>query len=177
MALDDPLDRPWLSADEWCSFQIGQCRLHIHLKKTKEFYASQPKISENCFCEHCNYFESEVINQPNRLFEILRSIEVDLSRQPNINPDSVSCVGEAKPGKLGYMGNYFAFGQIGKTSKKGKTVNEDNSVREVIFNDVEFGPNTSVTIKQVEEDKLSFCFYMDVDKPIEKGYAAKGCVK
>jgi hypothetical protein len=34
---------------------------------------------------------------------------VDLSRQPNINPDGVSCVGESKPGKIGYMGYYFVY--------------------------------------------------------------------
>jgi hypothetical protein len=165
MAADDPLDKPWLSTDDWCSFQIGQCRLHIHLKRTKEFYVSQPKISENCLCGYCNFFESQVIHQPNRLFEILRKMEVDLSRQPNINPDGVSCVGETKPGQLGYLGNYFVFGHIGKTSKTSKKVNADNRVSEVMFNDVEFGPHTSVTIQQVEEEKLSFCFYMDVDKP------------
>ncbi|HWK02451.1 MAG TPA: hypothetical protein VNS58_02390 [Puia sp.] len=167
MATGDPLDKPWLSTDDWCSFQLGQCRLHIHLKRTKEFYASQPKISENCLCGYCKYFESEVINQPHSLFDILRKMEVDLSRQPNINPDGISCVGETKPGKLGYMGNYFVFGEIGKTSKKGKNLRADGSVNEVTFNDMEFGAGTTVTVKQVEEGKLSFSFYMDVDKTAE----------
>ena len=42
-----------------------------------------------------------------------------------------------------------------------------NSVSEVMFNDAEFGPNRSVRIQQVEEDKLSFFFYIDIDVPIE----------
>jgi hypothetical protein len=156
--------KPWHSTFDWCTFQIGQCRLHIHAKRTKEFYSAQPKISENCSCGYCKYFETEVVTQPNRLFDLLRKMEVDLSRQPNINPNGVSCIGESKPNKLGYMGNYFVYGEIGKTSKKNKKINDDKSVSEVIFNDAEFGTNIQVTIKQVEEDKLSFEFYMDVEK-------------
>ncbi len=159
--------KPWHSTIDWCTFQIGQCRLHVHLKKTKEFYATQPKITENCSCGYCKYFETVVIHQPNRLFEILKKMEVDLGRQPNINPDGICCVGDTKPNKLGYMGNYFVFGEIGKTSKKTAQVNDDSSVKEVTFNNTEFGDNTQVTIKQVDKDKISFEFYMDVDKSPE----------
>jgi hypothetical protein len=159
--------KPWHSTIDWCTFQIGQCRLHVHTKRTKEFYATQPKITENCSCGFCKFFEMEVINQPNRLFEILKKMEVDLSRQPNKNPDGVCCVGDTKKDKLGYMGNYFVFGEIGKTSKKTAQINNDNEVSEVTFNDTEFGDNTLVTIKQVDKDKLSFEFYMDVDKTME----------
>ena len=106
----------------------------------------------------------EVINQPNKLFEILKKMDVDLSRQPNINPDGVCCVGDTKQDMLGYMGNYFVFGKIGKTSKSTAQINDDNAVSEVTFNNTEFGENTQVTIKQVDNDKLSFEFYMDVDK-------------
>lgn len=156
--------KPWHSTVDWCSFQIGQCRLHVHMKRTKEFYATQPKITENCPCGYCKYFETEVINQSNRLFELLKKMEVDLSRQPNTNPDGVCCVGDTKKDKLGYMGNYFVFGEIGKTLKKTAQINDDNEVREVAFNNIEFGDNTQVTIRQVAKDKLSFEFYMDVVK-------------
>lgn len=167
MEQEDITRKPWLSTPDWCTFQIGQCRLHIHTKQTKLFYATQPKITENCSCGYCKYFEREVINQPNRLFEVLKQMEVDLSRQPNINPDGVSCVGDTKQDKLGYMGNYFVFGEIGKTSKKTAQINDDNAVSEVTFNNTEFGDHTQVTIKQVDKDKLSFEFYMDVDKTKE----------
>jgi hypothetical protein len=167
MGQENSKQKPWLGIGDWCTFQIGQCRLHVHLKRTKEFYATQPKITENCSCDECKYFESEVINQPNKLFELLKRMEVDLSRQPNINPDGISCVGDTKPDKIGYMGNYFVFGEIGKTSKKTALINDDNTVDEVTFNDTEFGVNTQVTIKQVESDKISFEFYMDVDKKME----------
>ena len=156
-------DKPRHATFDWCTFQIGQCRLHVHLTRTKEFYALLPKITENCTCDGCKIFENEVIKQENRLFEILNEMKVDLSRQPNINPDGICCVGQTKPGKIGYMGNYFVYGQIGKTTKDSKQVNEENIVTEVNFNDTEFGKNTHVTVKQFEPDKLSFEFYMDVD--------------
>jgi hypothetical protein len=159
--------KPSPSPIDWCTFQIGQCRLHIHIKQTKDFYATQPKITENCSCGYCEYFETEVINQPNRLFEVLKKMKVDLSRQPNINPDGISCIGETSQDKLGYMGNYFVFGAIGKTSKKTALSNDTDNIIEVTFNDTEFGNNTQVTIKQIDKDKLSFEFYMDVDKGIE----------
>jgi hypothetical protein len=159
--------KSWNSTIDWCTFQIGQCSLHVDTKSTKEFYTRQPKITENCSCDYCKYFDTEVINQPNRLFEILKKMEVDLNRQPNINPDGVCCVGDTKQGKLGYMGYYFVFGEIGKTSKKTAIINDDNSVSEVTFNNTEFGDYIQVTIRQVDKHKLSFEFYMDVDKKIE----------
>lgn len=83
---------------------------------------------------------------------------VDLSRQPNINPDGVCCVGEIKKNMLGYMGYYFVFGEVGKTSKKTAKLNDDGTVSEITFNNTEFGDNTQVTIKQVDKDKLSLSF-------------------
>ena len=62
------------------------------------------------------------------------------------------------------MGNYFVYGEIGKTSKKNRKINNDGRVSEVIFHNAEFGIDIQVTIKQVEDDKLSFEFYMDVEK-------------
>jgi hypothetical protein len=159
--------KPWHSTMDWCTFQIGQCRLHVHTKRTKEFYAAQPKITENCSCGDCKYYETEVVNLPNRLFEMLKKMEVDLSRQPDINPDGVCCVGDTKRNKVGYMGNYFVFGEIGKTSKKTARISDENIVSQVTFNNAEFGVNTLVTVKQVDEERISFEFYVDVEKSLE----------
>ena len=161
--------KPWLSTPDWGTFQIGQCRLHINQKRTKEFYITQPNISVNCSCGYCAYFERDVINQPNKLFALLSRMDVDISKQPHINPDGVCCIGETKPGKLGYMGYYFVYGEIGKTSKKTAILSDDNRVDEVRFNNAEFGNDTQVIIKQVEKDKLSFQFYMEVDNTLENG--------
>lgn len=149
-----------------CKFQIGQVRLHIDIKKTREFYARLPKISENCTCSDCMYFETEVIHRTNKLFDLLKKMGVDLSRQPNINPDGLCCVGNTKQDKIGYLGYYFVYGKVGKTSKSTKIVNVENQVSEVSFNDAEFGKHIQLTIKQVEKDKLSFDFYIEVANPI-----------
>jgi hypothetical protein len=150
-------------AQDSCMFQIGQVRLHIDIKTTKEFYTSLPKISENCSCSDCIYFETEVIHQANSLFDLLKKMGVNLSRQPNITPDGLCCVGNTKQDKIGYLGYYFVYGKIGKTSKKTKVVNAENKVSEVGFNNSEFGKFMQVTIRQIEKDKLSFDFYIDAD--------------
>ena len=121
-----------------------------------------PSITTNCSCGNCKYFENQVLRHTNRLFTILSSMGVDLSRQPDITPDGISCVGETKPGKIGYMGYYFVYGRIGKTKKKGVKKTDTDQLAEVEFNDAEFGKDMQVTIKQVEQDKLSFEFYMEV---------------
>lgn len=161
------MEESWLNTTDWRRYQIGQCTLHIHIKKTKEFYLELPKISENCSCGYCRYFEKEVINQPHKFFEILKEMEVDLSRQPNINPDGVCCVGHTETGKLSYMGNYFIFGEIINTSKNCTQWNDHNPIIEVAFKDSEFGDNTQIVIKQVDKDKISAEFYMEVDKSPE----------
>lgn len=149
---------------EIVSFQIGQCRLIVDIRRTMDFYATLPKISVNCPCENCKNFETDVIRHTNRLFEVLVKMGVDLSRQPDINPDGISCIGDTNAGNVGYMGYYYVFGKIGKTSKKTRKQVDTDYVAEVSFNDAEFGKNTQVTIKQVEEDKLIFEFYMDVSR-------------
>jgi hypothetical protein len=151
---------------DWCIFQIGQCRLHVNIKKTKDYYANLPKISENCACSDCKYFELEAINQTNQLFELLVKMGVDLSRQPDINPDGISCIGESSKGFIGYMGYYFVYGGIGKTSKKTQVTNTENRTVEVSFNNAEFGKQTMFTIKQAKEDKLLFDFYIEVEKSL-----------
>ena len=144
------------------SFQIGQCRLIADIKRTKDFYSTLPTISTNCSCGNCKYYETEVLQHTNRLFTILSEMGVDLNRQPNINPDGISCVGETKPGKMGYMGYYFVFGRIGKTQKKHIKRIDTGQLLEVEFKDMEFGKDIQVTIKQLDTGKLSFEFYIEV---------------
>jgi hypothetical protein len=167
MGLEDFSDKPWNNTIDWCTFQIGQCRIHVDIKRTKEFYKVQPKITENCTCNYCKYFEEVVLNQSNRLFELLRKMEVDLTRQPNVNPNGVFYIGDTKRDKLGYTGNYFVYGEIGKTSNKTAQKNDENVVCEVTYNNTEFGDNIQVTIKQITKDQLFFEFYMEADKTIE----------
>lgn len=145
---------------DYCKFQIGQCRLHINIKRTKEFYALQPKITENCICGDCKYYAENVISKPNKLFSLLVNMGVDLSRQPNINPDGV--IPYNLEDKYLFEGYYFVYGTFGKTSKKTKIINEDNVISEVAFNNKEFGKEIQLVVKQIEHEKLSFEFLLTV---------------
>lgn len=140
--------------------QIGQCRIDVDTEKTKMFYSKQPRITENCACNFCSYFENEVISQPNRLFEILRVMSVDLKRQPDLDPAGLDCF-DTRNNQLSYKGYYFVFGKIVKTTKKTAVRDENNTVTEIGFNETEFGPGTLATIKQIDEDKLVFEFYVN----------------
>lgn len=152
------------NSSEICTFQIGKCRIIVDLERTKQFYATLPKITDNCNCGYCEYFEKKVVNKISRLFEVLKRMQVDLTRQPNINPDGIYCVGETKPNKLGYFGYYFIYGSIGKTSKKTASVDSEGNIGKIEFNDREFGTDVRVTITKIDPKKLVFEFYMEVDK-------------
>lgn len=145
-----------------CVFQIGKCRLAINIKHTREFYAGQPSIKQNCSCGYCKYFEEVVVKEANRFWALLKDMGVDLNRQPNINPDGLCCVGEVKPGKVGYLGYYIVFGAIGKTPKKSAKFDAQGDITEVYFNDTEFGEETNVTIKKLDNDRICFEFYIEV---------------
>ena len=145
-----------------CTFQIGQCRITVDLQRTKQFYSSLPRITDNCKCGYCQHYEKDIISKSNPFFDVLKRMNVDLSRQPNINPDGISCVGETKPGKLEYLGYYFVYGHLGKTSKKNSLKDMEGNLEKVEFNNREFGADMQVTIQKVDHEKLSFEFYMQV---------------
>ena len=155
--------KPWIGSWDWCSYQIGQCRLHINKVQTAQYYSTLPMITDNCKCDYCKHFQYEVINRPNMLFKLLKNMHVDISRQPKDPNIEVCCIGEAKPGKLGYMGSYLAYGIVGKTSKSTASKDNEGQVKEVTFNNVEFGKNMHVSITQIDTDKISFSFYIETD--------------
>ena len=114
-------------------FQIGQCRIYVDTDRTKKFYDTLPRISENCNCGNCVYFENEVTKKDIRLFGILKKMGVELTRQPNINPDGVSSVGPTAKYNRTYIGYYQVFGKFGKTQKKTQTINVDGKLESVDF--------------------------------------------
>jgi hypothetical protein len=91
-------------------------------------------------------------------------MNVDVSRQPNINSDGISCLGETKPGKLGYLGYYFISGSIRKTSMKTSSKDIEGNLMKVEFNDAEFGTDAQIIIEKDDNEKLSFQFYVEVDE-------------
>ena len=145
-------------------FQIGQCRIYVDTDKTKDFYSKFPKISENCKCGDCKYFEDVIIKKDIRLFTILKSMGVDLDRQPNINPDGICSVGPTDKYNRAYFGYYNLFGQLGKTQRKTQTKNPDGELESVDFIEHTSDNNVNYTIKQIKENELTVEFYIECEK-------------
>ena len=145
-------------------FQIGQCRISVDNERTKEFYSTLPKISENCACGDCAHFESEVITKDLRLFRILKGMGVDLARQPNVNPDGICSIGPTEKYRHAYLGYYLVFGKFGKTQRTPQTLNSDGKLESVDFYESEEDSSVQYKIKQDSDDRLIFDFYLECDK-------------
>ncbi len=137
-------------------FHIGNNLLIIDTLQTKEFYSTLPKITQNCSCGDCAYFEQAVIIQDLPLFHLLTEMGVDLTRQPDINPDGICCPGETENGRIGYLGYYKVVGHL----------NNKNKVIECIKD--EFGPFTTLVVKEENDQELIFDFYIEVEKTLEE---------
>ena len=131
-------------------FNIESTELEVDIEATAKFYLKQPEIKENCQCADCRYFQDKVIRQPINLFEVLRAMGADLSRQPNINPDGICCVDDCIGYQKKYMGYYMVVGEILEFKEPAYTDAESNSI-------------TSWEIKQKDEF-LVFDFYIQYNK-------------
>jgi len=146
------------------NFQVGQCRIYVDTEATIKYYERLPRISENCKCDDCAYFESNVTKKDVRLFGILKDMGVDLTRQPNINPDGICSIGETEKYERTYMGYYQIFGQLGKTQKKASTKSEDGEIETVDFYETTDDTNIQYKIKSDIDDKLTFDFYLECER-------------
>ena len=145
-------------------FQIGQCRIYVDIDKTRKFYEGLPRISENCTCGDCSYFETEVTSKEIRLFKILQKMGVDLTKQPNINPDGVCSTGDTDKYLRSYLGYYKVFGRLGKTQKSTQNINDQGQLESVDFYEPEEDSYTQYKIKQVSDDQLTVDFYIECEK-------------
>ncbi|MCB0401360.1 MAG: hypothetical protein KDD41_04705 [Flavobacteriales bacterium] len=149
---------------ETIRFQIGQCRINVNIGKTKDFYKSQPKISENCTCKDCSYFENIVTKKNIRLMKILSQMGVDLTRQPNINLNGVCSTGETEKFQRSYMGYYKVFGRLGKTQKSTQTINKEGQLESVDFYEPEDDSYIQYKVRQETNDQLTVDFYLECEK-------------
>jgi len=145
-------------------YQIGQCRVLTDKDKTIKFYRSLPKISENCGCENCHYFETIVTEKEIRLFTILKEMGVDLTRQPAINPDGICPVGPTEKYARAYIGYYQVFGKFGKTQRTPQTLNSEGKLESVGFFEPEDDSYTEYKVKQQADDQLIIEFYLECEK-------------
>lgn len=134
-------------------YQIEQCKLLVSRKRTGDFYSELPHIKDNCQCGDCAYFEDVVIKKNLRLFEILTRFGVTLSRQPNVNPDGVSSVGDTVGFKRSYFGYYIVFGKI---------MNHQDQPFSFVFDEED--SSTGFTIEQMDNERLTFDFFIEVER-------------
>mgnify|MGYP000014266848 CR=1 FL=1 len=146
------------------SVQIGQCRIYVESSTTNDFYKNQPLITENCQCGNCKYFQENVILRNIRLFNNLKAMGVILERQPNINPDGVSCVGDTEKFERGFMGNYKIFGKFGKTQKEPQTLDKNGNLKSVRFEETNEEFYCSYDITKISESELDFQFWLELDR-------------
>jgi hypothetical protein len=146
------------------NFQIGQCRITVDTDRTKKFYESLSRISENCECGDCAYFESEIIKKEIRLFKILQQMGVDLSRQPDIVPDGVISYGDNESFKNVYSGYYYVYGQVGKTQWKRQTMTMNGQIVSVDFSEAENDSFIEYNIIQESDEKLCVEFWLQCEK-------------
>ena len=88
----------------------------------------------------------------------------DLTRQPNINPDGVSSVGDTEKYLRSYMGYYYVYGRLGKTQKSTQAINEQGLLESVDFCEPADDSYTRFKVKQVTDDQLTIDFYVECEK-------------
>ncbi len=146
------------------NFQIGQCRIVTEVDRTKKFYNGLPRISENCSCKDCSYFETELIKKKIRLFEILKKMGVDLAKQPNINSDRVFSGGETGKYQKSFNGSYKIYGRLKKTQKSTQMINGEGQLESVDFYESEKDSCIQYKIKQDSNDQLTIDFFIECEK-------------
>jgi hypothetical protein len=142
-------------------FQIEEYEISVDIEKTKQFYSTLPKISENCSCKDCEYFERVIIQKNIQFFKTLQKMGVDLTRQPNTNPDGVCSVGPTEKYERAYMGYYKVFGQIGSKIKIEK--NSEGKMVSTYFKESVTDSSIQYNIKQGIDDQLIFDFFLECE--------------
>lgn len=143
-------------------FEIGVHKIFVDIEKTRDFYSTLPKISENCICSDCTYYEEVILTLDIRFFDLLKRFGVDPTRQPNIIPDGLCSVGNPEEFERSYIGYYFVVGQIPNNTQAITKINQSE---------------TQYLIKKDEKVKIEYCIsQFSVDKLIIEFYIA-GLIK
>ena len=141
-------------------FQLGTYGVIVDLAKTKAFYSTLPQISANCSCGNCVYFEKVVIKQPLRLFDLLKDMQVDLSRQPDINPDGVYAI-TIQPNKINYHGYYLVCGSVENDTHDIPLFDSLHGFED--FEQADFS-GLKVAVSKVDDEKVAVEFDILIEK-------------
>jgi len=98
------------------SFYIAGERLEIDPIKTKEFYLTQHKITDDCQCDDCHFYAVVFIQKKFSFFELLKTMGIDLRKNLTGEPTGVWCVRDDQGGFLYCQHVYQAIGQFSNTN-------------------------------------------------------------
>ena len=145
---------------EEVNFQIGQTKLSVDVERTQKMYELYPRISINCNCGDCIYYENVVIQKDISLFVLLRNMGVDLARQKE-DPDHVWALGPSKHYTKCYQGIYEVVGKLDRYTQENEIV-EELSIREpMTIVDNKEGESLQYTVTQQTDELLSFYFIVE----------------
>ena len=91
---------------------LGPYQLKVEAAQTQDQYALWPRISENCICGDCAWFEEHVPRLGPCLFHTLALVGVDLTRQPNDPEDALCSLSTDQDAFPVYVGFYILVGQL-----------------------------------------------------------------
>lgn len=93
-------------------FHINGEPLENDTSKTKEFYLTQHKITDDCECDDCNFYATNFINNKFEIFSLLETMGIDLSKNLGGEPTGVWCIRDDKGEFLHCLQVYQAVGQF-----------------------------------------------------------------
>ena len=73
-------------------FEIEGCPLVLDPERTREFYLTQNKITENCSCDDCQFYTESFTQEPFEIFSLLSSMGVDLQKNLKSDPAGAWCI-------------------------------------------------------------------------------------
>ena len=91
---------------------LGPYQLQVEVAQTQAQYALWPRISENCSCGDCAWFEEHVPRLKASLFLTLALVGVDVTRQPNAPEDALYSISTDQGSFPMYVGFYPLVGQL-----------------------------------------------------------------
>ncbi len=132
------------------TFEIEDCLILVESDKTKQFYLTQEKITDDCQCNNCKFYVEDFTKEALEIFSILSSMGVDLEKNLNSEPTGVWCIRDENVSFLHCNQIYQAVGQF---------LNNDN--KKLRYEKEEKGYITSALIVQFNSDTIKIQLTID----------------
>lgn len=132
------------------TFKIHNVELQVDIAKTKEFYLTQNKITDDCSCNDCVFYATIFIHENLEIFNILPLMGVDLGKNMASEPTGVWCVRDDNDNFLHCQQVYQAVGQLSA-----------NNVSKVEYEKDDNGFKVTATFIQAGADKIDIALQID----------------